>query len=95
MRDVLRLFGVLSGLGGVIVAAILVGVPFVNGERIGWAVTLPALAWLLGGLFWAALCVTIAQVHETVTSLRAEVAELRGERVTSPEPRSVPRPAVR
>lgn len=72
MREVLRAFGALAGLGGTIMAAVLFFTAFTRGEPITLNVALVAAAWLLGGLFWAALCVTVAQMHEMIEQVRAE-----------------------
>jgi len=77
MRDILRLFGLLSGLAGAIAAAGLLLSAWTGTGRIPMGVGLAALAWFVGGLFWAALCVTVADTHEAVTKLRAELARSR------------------
>lgn len=76
MSDLLRAFGVLTLVGGLIVAGFLVIGPWADLGRVPMEAGLLALAWVLGSAFWAALCLTTADTHREVRSLREEVARL-------------------
>lgn len=71
MSGILKLFGYLSVIAGVIVAGVLLLDPLVGLSPMNAAVGLAALAWFVGGLFWGALCITVATTHEQLAELKA------------------------
>lgn len=71
MSGILKLFGYLSVIAGVIVAGVLLLDPLVGMRPMNAAVGFAALAWFVGGLFWGALCITVATTHEQLAELKA------------------------
>jgi len=78
MSDLLRAFGVLTLVGGLIVAGFLVIAPWADLGRVPMEAGLLALAWVLGSAFWAALCITTADTHKEVRTLREELQAATG-----------------
>lgn len=89
MSELLRAFGVLTLISGVIIAGILVVTPWVQTGRVPFDAGLAALVLVVGSAFWAALCITVADTNKAVRELRAE---LRG--ATEPARRVESRPVA-
>lgn len=77
MSGVLKLFGYLSVVAGVVVAGILLLDPLVGMRPMNAGIGIAALAWFVGGLFWGALCITVASTHDQVAELKAELNQLQ------------------
>lgn len=77
MSGVVRVFGYLSIVAGPIVAGLVLSEWMLSGAAIPAAVWLAAAAWVVGGLFWGALCVTVANTHDGIAVLRTEFAATR------------------
>lgn len=95
MTGVLKFFGVAAFIGGVLAAAVLLlGAPIPDGRGGTWNVAYAA-ALGLGGLFWMALCVTVAEISEkldrVIEAREAPAAPERPSGVPAPL-RSAPRP---
>lgn len=84
MRGILRLFAALGLVGGVLgaIGSLLGGWTPVRDPSGLWP-ALTAIAWLLSGLFWYALCGTLANLDERsaestalLRSLQARVRDL-------------------
>lgn len=78
MSDLLRALGVLTLIGGLLVAVSLVVAPWTRNGVVPMGTALVALAWVLGSAFWAALCVTVADTHKEVRTLREELQAATG-----------------
>lgn len=69
MPGVLKFFGMAAFIGGAILALVTgAGDPIPDGRGGSWNLVYAA-AFFLGGLFWMALCVTVANIAEKLSLL--------------------------
>jgi len=75
MPGVLRFFGVAAFLGGGIMAFVTALGTRIN-DGLGGSLNLVyAAAWALGGLFWMALCLTVASISDRLDEVQVMVGK--------------------